>query len=185
MIGIVFDFHDTLVESTKAWLNAFKKVVHCRKNFLQIKKDYLNKVSRKLICQNYGIDYNLVLKYYREYLKIKKEGMHLYENLALKYPKIPFILVSNASKERLMLDINKFKEYNFDKIYSKENGQKPNKEYFEKICKENNIDFIILIGNDEKEDCKVIDNMLSFMISKKKKCLLFEIEKVIKNLNSK
>lgn len=148
-LSIWFDFHDTIVDSSKAWLKAYK--YYCsKKEYRKISFLYKKGYSRKKLANMVNIDYYLIENKYREYLKTKRIITWLLYYCINKYD---VIIISNASRKRILKDLEKVK-INCDqiKLYTKENGHKPEIKYINNIIKDNNIDEVIMIGNDKFED---------------------------------
>ena len=54
-MGVLCDFHGTLVDANKAWIKAFE--TYGIPDINQVITDVYHKVNRKIICHRYGIDY--------------------------------------------------------------------------------------------------------------------------------
>ena len=106
-IKIMFDFHDVFVNAHDAWIKALFEM----SNQSEIIVDYENKVSKKIICEKYNINYEETENLYRKYLV--KDDSNI--EFAYKLSEIYDIgLVSMSRKDRLLKDLEKFK-LNFSK----------------------------------------------------------------------
>lgn len=156
-ILICFDLHDTLVNSTRAWLKAYKII---RPNdYKSIKKDYKKGMRRKEICKKYNIEYEQLKIIYRKKLSKNKLVMKFYNIIRKKYSTC---IITNASLERATNDLN-YCNIKYDKLYTSLDGLKPDSKYILKIMKENKSDYLILIGN-QKEDKLTLVNTKSYLI---------------------
>lgn len=154
---IAFDLHDTLVNSTKAWLKAYKRMNS--NEYKKIKKDYKNGMFRKDICKKYDIEYEHLKEIYREYLHENKLVLKYYDLIRNNYDTC---IITNASSIRARKDLEHC-NIKYDKLYTSEDGLKPDKKYIYKIMKENKCDFLILIGNQD-EDILTLTNTTSYLI---------------------
>lgn len=157
-ILIGFDLHDTLVFSTDAWLKAFKTV--SPNTFSKIKNDYMI-ISRKEICKKYNINYEKLKKIYRKNLKINNKVVKVYKKI---YSLFDTCIITNASLERAIQDML-FCGIKYKKLYTKEDGLKPNIHYINGIINEQKCDYMIYIGNKE-EDILIGNNVKSYILSK-------------------
>jgi len=148
-LSIWFDFHDTIVNSSKAWLKAYK--YYCsKKYYYQIRKMYKQGVSRKKLASMLNVDYSLIEDKYRENLKNRKIITWL---LYYCIENFDVLIISNASRNRILKDLDKVKiNYNNIKLYTKEDGLKPREKYIDNIIKINKFEKVIMIGNDKFED---------------------------------
>lgn len=145
---ILADFHGTIVDANKAWHKAYCHL--CPDKSEIIWQNIKAKEHRQEIANFLGVDYNQVIALYREFLTVRDDIIKLIKGLNL-----PIIVISNSSKERLMLDINQVKNQHdlvFEKVYSGSDGKKPDTEYVENIIRENGYDTAYMIGNDLNED---------------------------------
>jgi hypothetical protein len=62
------------------------------------------------------------------------------------------VLVSNSSRKKIMKDLELLPMLSFERIYSSENGTKPNISYLDDILKDQHWESSYLIGNDFIED---------------------------------
>lgn len=154
---VCFDLHDTLVNSTKAWLKAYKKM--SPNKYKEIKKDYKKGMFRKEICKKYDIEYNRVKAIYREHLHEKKFVIKYYNFIRNNYDTC---IITNASSMRAKEDLEHC-NIKYDKLYTSDDGLKPDSKYISKIMKENESDFLILIGNQD-EDILTLPNTTSYLI---------------------
>ena len=144
---LLVDFHGTIVDANLAWYRAY--CASCPDKSEYIWNRLSAKDSRKEIAQSLGLNYDDVIKIYRQNLAVRDDVIKMIHGLNL-----PIIIVSNASLERLMADINTVQSQHnltFLKIYSKENGKKPDVEYIERIIAENGFDGAYMIDNDIDE----------------------------------
>ena len=178
MIAICYDLHNTLIKSNKAWLKAFKKM--CREKYSIIKQEY-KFMSRKSICKKYDINSEQLENEYRKYIKLsKKVCKSYYEYLH----KLPTIIISNAPASRVYKDIEKCKlKHNSVKIYTKEDGEKPDSEYINKILLQNKIEFAIMIGDNKNEDVFDLKNVRTILVDETKN-ISQEINKILEEFKN-
>lgn len=177
-IVFFFDFHDTIVNSSKAWIKAFKYFCP-KKEYTKVKKLYKYKTSRKKLAKMINVDYLEIENKYRENLKPNKSIL----NLLIKCKKNhEVIILSNSSKEKLHKDINKI-GIDIKTIYSKEDGVKPDPKYINKLVSIHKSDLFIMIGNDKKEDVLIHKKIKCFIIKNKIDLLIipYKVRKTIKN----
>ena len=153
-----FDLHDTLILSTEAWLRAFKIVAP--NIFSEIENDYMI-FSRKDICKKYNINYENLKKIYRKNLKVNSNAVKVYNKLCTLFDTC---IITNASFERATQDMI-FCGIKYNKLYTRENGLKPNIDYIKDILNKQKCDYLIYIGN-KNEDILIGDNIKSYIISK-------------------
>ena len=158
-----FDLHNTIVNSDNAWKKAFQKMLPDKQCYKAL--DMLdNGVSRHKICEKYNISYDSLEEEYRNNLEC---NYYIIEWIRMIKRESKVILISNARKERIMKDLEKFKiTLLFDQIYSGDDGKKNNCQYLEKIMNDNNIERMIYIGNDEVEDKLNNNRILSMKLLK-------------------
>lgn len=113
-IAIAFDFHDIFVDAKSAWINTFNHFCPDA----NIITDYDNGMSKKKICQKYGLPYSEVEELYRVLLCPILKNIEFAEKLSAYYP---LVLVSMARMDRLQKDLDKMNlAHLFSQIYSKE-----------------------------------------------------------------
>lgn len=156
---VCFDLHDTLVSSTKAWLDAYKQTNP--NEYKLIKKDYKSGMSRKKICKKYDINYEYLEEIYRKKLHRKKLVMRYYNLIRNKYNTC---IITNASSMRARKDLEHC-NIKYNKLYTSDDGLKPNSKYISRIMKENESDFLILIGNQD-EDILLLPKTISYLIER-------------------
>lgn len=147
MNGIMLDFHGTLVNSNQAWLEAFSILDPPRREYYREK--IWKKESRHLLAQTARLSFTEVYDLYATLLQPRLEIVDLVKKLGESYP---LIIVSNSERERLLQDLQKIPPLPIQRIYSKENGRKPNLDYLESILHEMSWERAFLIGNDPEED---------------------------------
>ena len=153
-IKIMFDFHDVFVNAHDAWIKALFEM----SNQSEIIVDYENKVSKKIICEKYNINYEEVENLYRKYLV--KDDSNI--EFAYKLSEIYDIgLVSMSRKDRLLKDLEKFKLNFFSEIYAKEDVIN-REEFLQKFAQEN--DFVIFF-NHEYDSIVKYDNLIYIPIN--------------------
>lgn len=149
-MGVLCDFHGTLVDANKAWIKAFE--TYDIPDINQVITDVYHKVNRKIICRRYGIDYEEIKNKYTSFLEIRYEIVNLVRLLSNN---TGIIIVSNSSRERLLKDIN-FVKANLNleirEILSKDNGNKNDPDYINQVLDRYNYKSAYLIGNDIRED---------------------------------
>jgi len=160
-IGVFFDLHNTLTDANEAWKSAYRDLVS-NSEHRKIAKMIDQKESREKLCVEHGLDYGLVTQRYRENLSINEYGLLLLNSLSKHFE---VCLVTNSSKEKTISDLKKIGlNQKFKKVYTKENGTKPDPEYIKDIIKENNFDLVFMIGNDVYEDFVISDNIIPIII---------------------
>ena len=102
-IVICFDLHDTLLDSTTAWLKAFKDIVNGdEKLYKTIIEEYLNGGWKREICKKYGYRYDdvkdIYLTYVRPFFEIKKFCQEMKKRHRV-------YIITNATKKRAVEDI--------------------------------------------------------------------------------
>jgi HAD superfamily hydrolase (TIGR01549 family) len=156
---ILVDFHGTIVDANAAWYKAYCHL--CPEKSEIIWQKIKAKEHRQEIADFLGVDYNQVIALYRDFLTVREDIIKLIKGLNL-----PIIIISNSSKERLMLDIDQVKNQHnlvFEKVYSGSDGKKPDIKYVENIIRENGYETAYMIGNDLNEDfikSPIISNVL-------------------------
>lgn len=154
-----FDLHGTIVNSDEAWKSAIIKVAPSKLRDV-ILNAYNSGVSKRCICTLYNINFSLLEEEYRRCLSCNDKVVQL---IKLIFKKQEIILISNGNKERVYKDLQKFGLVNyFSKIYTKEDGDKTDKNYIDHIIKSNNIDLLVYIGNNWEED--VLDNEKAYSL---------------------
>lgn len=153
-IAFAFDLHDTIVNASKAWIAGYQEEMP-DENGVKDKKDCISvllreKVSRSLISRAFNLDHTAVELAYRRNLNTNINVISLVQ--ALKSAGFKIILISNARRKRAMDDI-KFLELEklFFRIYTQENGLKPDFDYVDSIIRENELDLLIMIGNSQED----------------------------------
>lgn len=178
MISICYDLHNTLIKSNHAWLKAFKKL--CKDKYPAIKQEY-KFMSRKSICRKYDINFESIENEYRKYIRLNKKVCKTYYKYLDKYPTM---IISNAPSSRVYKDILKCKlKHNSVKIYTKEDGEKPNSEYINKILLQNKIEFAIMIGDNKNEDVFDLKNVRTILVDETKN-ISKEINKILEELKN-
>lgn len=178
MIAISYDLHNTLIKSNKAWLKAFKSL--SKEHYSNIKQEY-SFMSRKAICKKYDINFEQLEYEYRKYIKLNKRVCKLYYKYLHKFPTL---IISNAPASRVYRDIQKCNlKYDCVKIYTKEDGEKPDSEYINKILLQNKIEFAIMIGDNKNEDVFDLNNVKTILIDETKN-LSKEINKLLEHLKN-
>ena len=175
--GIACDCHNTLVNSNIAWINAFSDFTDNPKR--QIALDlYGFRMKRLEMSRKYNVDYDMVEK---------RASMYIHENEKLKrllilaaYNDIPLFVVSNAPYAKVKMDLDQVGLLSlFKKIYSQEDGGKRNKQIFDEIIENNDIDMLLFLGNEEFDDNIDHPNVLSFALTS----FLLERFDIIKGYN--
>lgn len=149
-MGVLCDFHGTLVDANKAWIKAFE--TYGIPDMNQVITDVYHKVNRKIICHRYGIDYEEIKNQYTYFLEVRYEIVNLVKLLSNN---AGIIIVSNSSRERLLRDVDFVKpnlDLNILEILSKENGNKSDPDYINRVLDKYNYKSAYLIGNDIRED---------------------------------
>ncbi|KGE16524.1 HAD family hydrolase [Paenibacillus wynnii] len=161
-IGYAFDLHDTLVFSSAAWDKAFTKSVS-EENKKSLSLLLKNKVSRKQIAKLFQLDFVEIEESYREGLTINPKVFNLI--LQLKAVYYPVLLISNAKLHRVNADLDRLNLVElFDKVYTFEDGKKPDYSYINNIITEQQLDLLIMVGNNEQEDVFHHPKVLNLLI---------------------
>lgn len=159
---VCFDLHDTLLDSFPAWIKAFEQITGDDKDkFEKIKSEFVGGGWKREICKKYGYDYNDVKKIYLGYVKAIK-GVKEFCLYIKKY--YHTFVITNATLPRAEEDI-KILGIEFEKVYSRDNGIKPDKDYIKGIIKGNNFDFLVMVGNETERDIFDIDNTRTIIVS--------------------
>ncbi|MBR3511205.1 MAG: hypothetical protein IKN73_04045 [Alphaproteobacteria bacterium] len=149
-MGVLCDFHGTLVDANHAWIKAFE--TYDIPDINQVITDVYHKVNRKIICNKYGINYEEIKNKYIYFLEVRYEIVNLVKLLS---GNTGIIIVSNSSRERLLRDIDFVKpnlDLNILEILSKENGNKNDPDYINQVLDRYNYRSAYLVGNDIRED---------------------------------
>lgn len=113
-VQIAFDFHDLFVDARTAWIKAFRQLFDKD----EIERDYNLGISKRTICEKYGLSFGEVESIYREYLQPIMDNIKFAQMLGEWYP---LDLVSLSEGRRLDKDIDKFGlRPLFAHIYSRE-----------------------------------------------------------------
>jgi hypothetical protein len=171
-MGILCDFHGTLVDANAAWISAFESfgIKTIDNVFSQVYK----KTNRKIICSDLGLDYTEVTNRYRDHLEIRKPIVDFIKKLSTNNE---IIIISNSSRNRLMLDIEKVHDalgFNITDIFSKENGNKNDIGYIESILDSKGFKSAYIIGNDIREDFNPSNRIINIFVPYKDTILLNE-----------
>ena len=159
--GLLFDLHDTLVNSREAWLLGLIQLQPFRdKAELEMLYDT---IKRKELCKLLDINYEEWLKHYQDNVTVKPIMIKLLDIVSTQFK---CFIVSNASFSRVHYDCRLVGEHYFKKIYSKENGIKPDAKYLKSILTENQLDYGILIGDNYQEDYIDLPTLQSTIINK-------------------
>lgn len=159
---LLSDFHGTIVDSNAAWITAYKNLG--AENIEDVTQRVFKKENRKLIAQDYSLDYDTVVVEYRKNLHIRMEVVDLMRSLP-GFDNI--IIVSNARKDKLLKDIKQVESelnLNICAVYGKEDGSKNDQSIFENILKKHNIEAAYMIGNDIREDFCKLDNIINIFM---------------------
>lgn len=149
-MGTLCDFHGTIVDANNAWINAFCYFKPDNKDTI-IDLIY-NKTSRKQIAKMFDLNYTDIVIKYREKLTIRWPVMEIIKKISNNNE---IIILSNASKERLWLDINKITpqlQMKILQVYSKEDGNKKDPKFIEQILDKFGFEGAYMIGNDIEQD---------------------------------
>lgn len=158
----MFDLHGTLLNSNKAWEDALIEFDPEKKDFYH--QAIMDKKNRKELAQIAGVSFETLSERYYSLVKIREEVFSIALELNKNHP---CIIVSNAPKFRVERDIKKLRELNLLRVYSGEDGKKPEKDYLERILKEMNWEQAYLIGNDIQEDLSLSNRITSIIFPNK------------------
>jgi len=145
-----------------AWEQAFLKNIpeHLKSSLLLLLNQ---KISRRQIATLYQLDYAEVERDYRQELEINRNVLQFI--LHLKIAGHRLLLISNAKRYKVNLDLEKLELSElFDKIYTSEDGRKPDSRYIQNIMDEQNLNLLIMVGNSEQEDVFSHPNVISLLI---------------------
>lgn len=159
--GLMIDLHGTLLYSNLAWALAYESFDKTRGNFYREEID--KKRSRYELAEIVKVPYSEIITKYRSFLRPRIEVIDFTNRL--NFPKL---IVSNSDKEKVIKDLAYVPNLNFQRIYTIEDGTKPEFEYLEKILTDQNWDFAYLIGNDFKEDYSKHPKVMSIIIPQPK-----------------
>jgi HAD superfamily hydrolase (TIGR01549 family) len=145
--GILLDLHGTLLDSNRAWIEAFKEIKP--ENAAYYEKQIWQKKSRHDLAIHAGVPFETLLEHYKKALKPREDVLKLVKNLSTEYP---LALLSNSSRQRVVDDLRHLPNLGLVKIFTGEDGKKPNIEYCERVLGILGWDRALLIGNDPEED---------------------------------
>jgi len=158
-LAMAFDFHDIFVMSKESWVKAFKEFEDSEESLRLLEQG----TSRKKIAEMLNIDYNKVIRKYREYLEPIKENISFLKHISTDYDTY---LVSHSSKERLMMDLEKFNLFNYFKdIFSSEEFENLS-QILNEIISLGKYDKLIFFNHEDKnfEEGKVIYTSIDFKL---------------------
>jgi hypothetical protein len=145
--GVMLDVHGTLLNANTAWVAALSEVDPARAAY------FSNAVrggrSRYELADELGVQFEQLLRRYRALLTPRRDVLALALSLTAAYPSV---IVSNAPRSRLLPDLEVVSELRVCRVYSIEDGTKPQSEYLERILQHQRWRRAILIGNDPVED---------------------------------
>lgn len=160
---VCFDLHDTLLDSTKAWIKAFRQICKNDKNlFLKIKQEYLAGGWKREICKKYGYKYEEVKNIYLSKVKTIT-GVKKFCDWLIKQYRV--FVITNATYKRALEDIDILK-IKFEKVYSRDNGIKPDKDYIKSIMEQNNAKYMLMVGNEKERDIFNLPNTKTIIVTK-------------------
>lgn len=157
-MGLMVDLHDTLLESSIAWIKSFYVLIPGE--IENCVNDLSKGISRRTVAKTFGVSYDIVLDEYRKHLKPREEVYTLIQILSNEFP---LVIVSNSSRDRIEKDIALLPSLNIERVYSKENGKKPDRMYLESILENMSWDSAILIGNNLVEDRSTSERITSII----------------------
>lgn len=161
-IAICFDLHDTLLNSYPAWIKAFTMVTNgdLEKSEKMIEEFKKGEWKRE-ICSRYGYTYDEVKNIYLQNVKpiypVKKFCEMVKKNNSV-------YIITNATQPRAEEDIF-ILGMTFEKVYTRENGIKPDKNYIKRIIKENNLSHLIMVGNEKERDVFSLPETTSIIVN--------------------
>ncbi|MBU2616025.1 MAG: hypothetical protein KKC19_02885 [Nanoarchaeota archaeon] len=169
MIGLMVDLHGTLLESNQAWAKALESIDPDRSEFyrqqIQLKR------SRHELAEIAGVSFDDLQSAYRRFLFPRDEVIGIIRSLSDIYP---MVLVTNAERNRVLDDLEHLQNLPFLRVYTREDGKKPNPIYLQRILDEQGWGEAFLIGNDLTEDYSENKKITSIIIPQRKL-----IEKII------
>lgn len=158
--------HDTLTYSTFAWVDGYRSQLPLNEDssINQLVLALLKtKVSRSKISHLLGLSHETVEKSARLELKPVPQMFKLVQFLYQK--DIPLFLISNGRAERVQKDLEQVQMQDYwTCIYTKEDGRKPERRYIERILDEHDLDLLVMIGNDPKEDVWVHEKTICLQL---------------------
>ncbi|MBQ7307509.1 MAG: HAD-IA family hydrolase [Clostridia bacterium] len=181
-IVVCFDLHDTLLFSQNAWLEAFKIITKGDdEKYQTIKKEYLEGGWKREICKKFGYQYDEVKDIYLTIVEPMEEVKKFCEEMQKKHR---VFIITNATYKRAIEDIKVLK-MEFEKVYSRDDGKKPDPEYIKKILEQNDIHNMIMVGNETVRDIFNLPNTKSIIVNQNTqyKDLIKEYKKIISEIN--
>ena len=146
---VCFDLHDTLLNSFPAWLIAFEQITGKDTDLCsKIKSEFIAGGWKREICKKYGYDYNDVKNIYLDNVTAI-QGVKEFYDYVKNYYKV--FVITNATMPRAKEDIE-ILGIDFDKVYTRDNGIKPDKDYILDIMSQNNFDYMVMVGNEKERD---------------------------------
>lgn len=158
MIGLLVDLHGTLLESNLAWARALESIDPKKSGFYREQIQF--KRSRHELAQIAGVSFDSLLNVYRKYLLPRDPIVALFRTLSCEYPSV---LVSNCQRDRVLADLHYLPTLSFKKIYTIEEGKKPERIYLQRILDDQGWDKAFLLGNDLIEDYSENENVTSII----------------------
>ncbi len=155
----MLDLHGTLLDSNTAWLEALREIDP--NNIDYYEAGIWGKMSRRDMAKHANVSYECLKSKYRSKLKPRSGVLDFVKVLSANYP---LIIVSNAKRKDILDDMGYLSQLQVERIYSKEDGNKPEMRYLERILVEMCWDSAYLIGNDFIEDFTYSKRVMSIII---------------------
>lgn len=159
-VAFAFDLHNTIMKSNDAWISAY---IACGGECVrdQVTRAVYQKRSRRAIAHSIGVDYDAV---YARYCSLVEPDSKMMRLLPALKGKLPLYLISSASRERVFHDLAVWNGADFfDVIYTKETFFKNSPDCWRKLLMEQNVDLLVYIGNDAKEDVPDCPGVISLI----------------------
>jgi len=168
-LGTLCDFHGTIVDANTAWINAFCYFVP---NYEDTITDLVyKKTDRKKMANMFNLDYADIVIKYREKLTVRRPVMEIIKKISTNNE---IIIISNASKERIWLDIDKVQtqlDIKILHVYSKEDGNKNDPKFIEYILDKHGFGTAYMIGNDIRQDFNPSKRIMNIFVPYKETIL--------------
>lgn len=158
-IGILFDVHGTLLDSNKAWISSFSKYGDKPSEYYSDK--IWGKYSRKQLAKEIGVSFDIIKAEYRKNLLPRNEIVNMLIELSKSYE---VAILSNARKEDVNEDLKKIEKIPKMRIFSREDGKKPDSKYVEHVLEKLEWEKAYMIGNDPDEDVFNTEKVTSLIV---------------------
>lgn len=145
--GLMCDLHGTLLNSNEAWLEALASFDPAQRDFYA--EQIMQKRSRRELAAIAGVSFEDLSEQYHALVSVRLPVLNIVKKLCDSYS---LIIVSNAPRPRVERDLLKLGSLPIARVFTQEDGRKPERDYLERILGEMNWNNAYLIGNDPEED---------------------------------